>query len=323
MSTTNQTSETDAGVQGNLLREYEHRFADLSEHVQLTKPCSAAVLAKTVEKGQYFATLDDNQFDRLKGSCREYTLPRSDQSSQVKGWIRGNTKIGPVLDVMVCYHQGRYGFEIKIESIFGDKTCSWVRIVNGINKYVAETSEEIHIESVGEKSTGKLVAKARPRQTSNLTLSPVSIPYRERKWIDMEPGRFDKSCPEVLTLMIRLLRHDDSIYRQEDGEARFEDLASTFRSRNESTSRWSIRTCVSVLKIGRGPKKRLQYCSEPQTHLNIFCTFEQFKAILEGALVDPTLQDNVLLPDDFIEHSYHVGNSHDLHYHPVWADSGR
>ena len=82
---------------------------------------------------------------------REYTLLRSDQSSQVKGWIHGNTKIGPVLDVMVCYHQGRYGIEIMIGSLFGDKTCSWVRIVNGINKYVTEMSEETHVESIGEE----------------------------------------------------------------------------------------------------------------------------------------------------------------------------
>ena len=27
----------------------------------------------------------------------------------------------------------------------------------------------------------------------------------------------------------------------------------------------------------------------------------------------PTLQDNVLLPDDFAEHTFHVGSSHNLH----------
>ena len=53
----------------------------------------------------------------------------------------------------VCCHQGRYGVEIIIESPFGDKACSWVRIVNGINKYVTERSEEIPVASVGEKST--------------------------------------------------------------------------------------------------------------------------------------------------------------------------
>ena len=117
LSTTSQTSQTDAGVQGQLLRQYEQRYADLPEHVQLTKLCSNAGLAKTVEKGQYFMTLDDDQLDRPNGSCREYTLPRSDQSSQVTGWTRGKMKIGPVLDVTVCYHQGRYGVKIMIDRI--------------------------------------------------------------------------------------------------------------------------------------------------------------------------------------------------------------
>ena len=55
------------------------------------------------------------------GSCREYILLRCDESSQVKRWIFRNTKIGPVLDVMVCYHQGRYGVEIVIDSLFRER----------------------------------------------------------------------------------------------------------------------------------------------------------------------------------------------------------
>ena len=79
-----------------------------------------------------------------------------------------------------------------IESLFGDKTCSWVWIVTGINKYVTETLEGTHVENIGEKSTGKLVLKAGPRQTSNSTLSLVSVPFHERKWTDIEPRKFDK-----------------------------------------------------------------------------------------------------------------------------------
>ena len=178
------------------MQEYrdDQKFANLPEHLQLTKLCSNAGLAKTVEKGQYFTTLDDTELDRLKGSCREYTLPRSDQSSHVKGWIRGNTKIGPVLDVIVCDHQGRCRVEIMIESLFGVALGS---IVRGIKKYVTEMSEETHVERIGESSTGKLVVKARPQQTPNLSLSPVSIPYFERKWIDVEPGTFDQQCLDV------------------------------------------------------------------------------------------------------------------------------
>ena len=31
-------------------------------------------------------------------TCREYILPRGETSADPKGWIRGNTKIGPVLE---------------------------------------------------------------------------------------------------------------------------------------------------------------------------------------------------------------------------------
>ena len=62
--------------------------------------------------------------------------------------ILGNTKIGLVLDVKVCLHQKRDGIEIMVESLFRDRTVSWVRIVNGIVKYVTETSEIISHENV-------------------------------------------------------------------------------------------------------------------------------------------------------------------------------
>ena len=133
----------------------------------------------------------------MKTSCRQYTLLRSVETSRVRGWIRGNTKIGPVLDVKVCYHQGRYGVEIMIESLFRDRTVSWVRIANGNNKYVTETSEKILFTSVENRCTGKLVAKAKSRPKLALKLSLVSTPYRERKWIDVEPGKFSQGCFEV------------------------------------------------------------------------------------------------------------------------------
>ena len=83
------------------------------------------------------------------------------------------------------------------ESLFRDGTASWVRIVNGINKYVTETSEEIPVTSVGDRSTGELVAKDRPRPRPTSTLTPVSIHDRERKWMDLEPAKFSQGCFEV------------------------------------------------------------------------------------------------------------------------------
>ena len=53
------------------------------------------------------------------------------------------------------HEQGRYGVEIMIESLFRDRTVSWVRIVNGINKYVIETSQEIPVARVENRGTGR------------------------------------------------------------------------------------------------------------------------------------------------------------------------
>ena len=120
-------SQTDVSVQGNLLGEYEQKFAKLPEDQRLTKPCSDAGLSKNIDKRQFFITLMmKKDLDDMKTSCQEYTLPRSEEKSRVRGWIRGNTNIGPVLDVKVCYHQGRYGVEIMIESLFRYRTVSFV-----------------------------------------------------------------------------------------------------------------------------------------------------------------------------------------------------
>ena len=84
-------------------------------------------------------------------------------------------------------------------------------------KNVTEMSEETHIEDTGE-STGKPVAKARPKQTpsSMLSSTKIPVPCHERKWIDVERGRFDQSCLQISKLMISLIRHDDTAPR-EDG----------------------------------------------------------------------------------------------------------
>ena len=47
-----------------------------------------------VEIGQYFMTKDtEEQF--FARACREYTLPKSDESSQPKGWIQGTRELDP------------------------------------------------------------------------------------------------------------------------------------------------------------------------------------------------------------------------------------
>ena len=229
----------------------------------------------------------------------------SRQCSIQKGWIRGNTKIGPAVEVAFAHHQGRYGIEIMIESSFGDETCSWLMIVNGINKYVTEMTEETHedhIDDIGNR-TRKLVAKTGPKQTSiPATSSPtITLPYHQREWIDVEPGPYDKSCFEVSKKMIRLLRRDLSVLREEDGADEFRILTPIFRSEFTSVWCWSIRTWLNYLQKGGGPKKRFQYCVDPFSADTILY-LRAIQGHSGGKHINSTLQENVLLPSDVAEH---------------------
>ena len=71
-----------------------------------------------VEIGQYFMTKDTAEVSQFTDAvaCREYTLPRDEETYEPEGWIRGNTQIGPVLEVTTCCLQGNYyGVEIRIK----------------------------------------------------------------------------------------------------------------------------------------------------------------------------------------------------------------
>ena len=87
------------------------RTSGNSQQNRVIKICIDAGFLTTVDVGQYFMTKDTREFSQFTESvaCREYTLPRDEESSDPKGWIRGNTKIGPVLEVTTCCMQGKYG----------------------------------------------------------------------------------------------------------------------------------------------------------------------------------------------------------------------
>ena len=124
----------------DLLQKYKEQVEKLPEPDQLINICTDAGFLNVVEIGQYFMTKDTEEFSQFTVSvaCREYTLPRDDKSTDPKGWIHGNTKIGPVLEVTTSHRQGEHGVEIRIESVNKDNSHLWVRISHGLNKLVTD-----------------------------------------------------------------------------------------------------------------------------------------------------------------------------------------
>ena len=196
-----------------------------------------------------------------------------------------------------------------LECLFKDQTVSWVRIVNGINKNVTETPEEISIESVQlDISTGRPAAKAKPRPKPVVNLSSNYVPINERIWLDINPKPFNQGCFAVSKFMIRLLRHDETIPREDDGAVRFDDLIEKFKVKFDGTSQWTVQAWINFLAKGGGKKRRFQYCLNPDSYDN-FLYLQAIQGHSEGNFVDPLLQDNVLLPDDFTEYIFHIGNA--------------
>ena len=165
-----------------------------------------------VEIGQYFMTKDTGE-QFFARACREYTLPRDDEASQPRGWIQGSTKIGHVMEVTTSFLHGRHGVEIRIWSLSGDNTHSWVRISHGSNKFVMDSNnndtevpedqlEEHALQLDAKDFACRSKAKAKPQRRESAESSSRIILVDRRRWIDIEP--------EKLSLCIRNFEESNS-----------------------------------------------------------------------------------------------------------------
>ena len=126
-----------------LWQQYRERIESLSPESKVSRFCKEAGFMRIVEAGQYFVTKDTGSLRHFRSvACREYTLPRDVKASQPKGWIRGNMRIGPVLEVTTSFQHFKYGIEIRIKSVNQDDSHSWVRISYGTVKYVIDSIED-------------------------------------------------------------------------------------------------------------------------------------------------------------------------------------
>ena len=170
-------SSVEIRAQEILVQKHKERVENLPQPDQLRKICNDAGFLKTVEVGQHFRTKHTDEFLQLAGpvTCREYTLPRGDKSTDPKGWIQGYTEIGPVLEVATSYLQFYHRVEIRIGSMNKDNSHSSVRISHGLNKLVTDLIDKEYDDNEQETSTTKTEvlafasrskAKAKPRRPS-------------------------------------------------------------------------------------------------------------------------------------------------------------
>ena len=301
--------------QNLLLQRYEERIEMLSQKNKVSKFCMDAGFISVVEVGQYFMikdTGDVTQFHTV--ACREYTLPRNDGSSQPKGWIQGNTKIGPILEITTSCLYGKHGIEIRIWSLGEDDSQSRVRISHGSHKFVIDSNHnntevpaDLPEEQTSQLKMKDFAARSKANATPHrreLVDLPSIFPINERKWIDIEPGDSSLSAYEISKKIINLPRDSQTVQREDDGAVQFWRIKNYLRNQFPQVQYWSDDRWKLCLAAAGGAKRIYQYCTD------ISGTIVYFRALQGHSgrnLIDPSLQDNVIIQSGFCQHIYHIG----------------
>ena len=127
---------------------------------------------------------------------------------------------------------------------------------------------------------------------------------KESGLIDIEPAEFSVSAYEVSKKVINLLRHCQTIQREDDGAVQFWRITNYLRNQFPQIPYWSDDRWKACLAGGGGPKRRYQYCTDIS---RIIVYFRALQGHSGRSLIDPSLQDNVIIQRGFFQHIYHIG----------------
>ena len=112
-----------------------------------------------------------------------------------------------------------------------------------------------------------------------------------------------------MSKLLSTLRHGD-LPREEDGAIEFWRLKDYLRNDFENSQYWSDEMWKSRMAGGGGNKKRYQYCTDSSGTI-LYLRAPQGHSGRNPT--DPSLQDNVLIPDNFFEYIYHIECAINLH----------
>ena len=107
-----------------------------------------------------------------------------------------------------------------------------------------------------------------------------------------------------------LLRHRQ-LLREEDGAIEFWRLKDDLQNKFEFSQYWSDDVWKSKKAGGGGNNKRFEYCTDSSGQEILY-----LRALQGHSGRNPTdisLQDNILIPNNFFEYIYHIGCAVNLH----------
>ena len=210
---------------------------------------------------------------------------------------------------------------MRNESANKDNSHSWVRISHGLNKLVTnlnnmdqddkeQETSEMQVEDYASRLNAsdfasRSKAKAKPQRPTSASSSTKTIPIGERTWTDFEPEEYSLSDCSVSKKLMNLHRHC-RLPREDDGAIEFWRIKDHLRNHFEHCQHWTDEKWKSTMARGGGGgnKNIFQYCTDSSG------TIVYLRALQGHSgrnLIDPPLQDNVIIQSNFFQYIYHVG----------------
>ena len=188
-------------------------------------------------------------------SCREYTVPRSDERVQPKRISSQHTNWSSIGSHGHKYFD-RYGIQIKIDSLKKEETQSWMVSSRRVDKYLTELrirqrlfilTKRLQVEKLDAitQRTEQLKASSSALPIENKLVGLISVP---RVNVDY--------CYNISKKMTRILRHSGDL-REDDGAIEWRKLLSRFHRENPGKT---VDNASMTEPLERGSNKKIFQC---------------------------------------------------------------
>ena len=217
--------------------------------------------------------------------------------------------------------------EIKIESVNKDNSHSWVRRPHRLITLVTDLSNnkendnneqetsEMQFDNFALKTNvlafaSRSKAQGKPRRPSTACSSTRTVSIRERKWNDIELGaQHDQAYPWAKRLNT-LLRHGEF--------PREEDVANEFWRLKIIFGKILTTHSIGLMRCGRVQWQKAEATRKDFNTLLIcqdkkIFTSELFKVIQDAIPLILHYRTMLLIPNDCVEYTYHIGCAINLH----------
>ena len=151
-------------------------------------------------------------------------------------------------------------------------------------------------EQVSQTSTSVVAARSKAK-------AKTSTERHERRWIDTEPLKQNLASYDLSKKVINLLRHNQTLQREEDGAIQFYKMTFHLRNHHSQIHNWSDDRWKACLAAGGGSKRRYQCCSDNSGTILYLRSLQGHSG---NNLIDPMLQDNVVIGTGIFPYIYFV-----------------